>query len=376
MNLSHPYPKQPNTNSELPVSPKIASSETVTMSGDLVLITGVTGHLGFRTLILALQAGYRVRAAVRSQSKANTILSNPVFKALNRSSQLSFITVPDLTVTGAYDEAVKGVNHVIHIASPITNGQTTPEEFQERLITPAVKGTIGMLESALRTDTVSRIVITSSVVAQVPMADFMGRPDYVVEASTRTVTPAGPFTNEFEAYAASKVTALNETEKWMAIQQPRFNVVHIHPSFIIGRDDLVTKSQNVMTGTNAVPLRIVLGNDAPHPTPGLSVHNDDVARVHVLALDSTVQGNESFIVSYNPEGTFDGTTWQDATDIVVREFPEAVAKGLLPNNGKIQSIPLRYDVRKTEETFGFKHQTYAEQVKSVVRHYLELLAQE
>ena len=181
------------------MSLKIVSNETVTMSSDLVLITGVTGHLGFRTLILALQAGYQVRAAVRSQSKANTILSNSVFKVLNRSSQLSFIIVPDLTVAGAYDEAVKGVNHVIHIASPITNAQTTPEEFQERLITPAVKGTLGMLESAQKTDTVSRIVITSSAVAQVPVPDFMERPDYVVEASTRTATPAGPFTNEFEA---------------------------------------------------------------------------------------------------------------------------------------------------------------------------------
>ncbi|OCL06388.1 NAD(P)-binding protein [Glonium stellatum] len=346
------------------------------MPSDLILITGVTGHLGFRTLILALQAGYRVRAAVRSQSKAETILSNPVFKTLNRSSQLSFIIVPDLTVSGAYDEAVKGVNHVIHIASPITNGQTAPEEFQEKLITPAVKGTIGMLESAQKTNTVSRIVITSSVVAQIPVADFMGRPDYVVEASTRTATPTGPFNNEFEAYAASKVTALNKTEKWIADRQPSFSVVHIHPSFIIGRDDLITRSQNVMTGTNAVPLRVVLGNDAPYPTPGLSVHNDDVARAHVLALDRTIQGNESFILSYNPEGTFDGTTWQNATDIVAREFPEAVAEGLLPNSGKIQTIPLRYDTRKTEEVFGFKHQSYVEQVKSVVGHYLELVAQE
>ena len=36
------------------------------MSGeDLVLITGATGHLGFRVLLDALQHGYTIRAAVR-----------------------------------------------------------------------------------------------------------------------------------------------------------------------------------------------------------------------------------------------------------------------------------------------------------------------
>lgn len=34
------------------------------MANDLVFITGGTGHIGFRTLVIALQLGYSVRAAV------------------------------------------------------------------------------------------------------------------------------------------------------------------------------------------------------------------------------------------------------------------------------------------------------------------------
>jgi uncharacterized protein YbjT (DUF2867 family) len=39
------------------------------MSNDLVLITGGTGFIGFKIIVTALQAGYSVRAAVRSDAK-------------------------------------------------------------------------------------------------------------------------------------------------------------------------------------------------------------------------------------------------------------------------------------------------------------------
>jgi uncharacterized protein YbjT (DUF2867 family) len=51
------------------------------MSDDLVLITGATGHLGFKVLRTALEAGYRVRAAVRSEQKTTLLKSNEILKA-------------------------------------------------------------------------------------------------------------------------------------------------------------------------------------------------------------------------------------------------------------------------------------------------------
>lgn len=89
------------------------------MPGDRVLITGATGHIGFRTLRYALDNGYTVKAAVRSEQKAETVRSNPALRAYKNSSQLSFVIVPDLTVEGAYDTAVNGVKYIVHIASPL-----------------------------------------------------------------------------------------------------------------------------------------------------------------------------------------------------------------------------------------------------------------
>ncbi len=56
------------------------------MSGDLVLVTGATGYLGYLTVVDLLRSGYRVRAAVRSMEKAKGILSAPSLKSISPSS--------------------------------------------------------------------------------------------------------------------------------------------------------------------------------------------------------------------------------------------------------------------------------------------------
>jgi uncharacterized protein YbjT (DUF2867 family) len=82
-----------------------------------VLVTGGSGHVGFRALAFALQSGYRVRAAVRSPEKATQIKSAKSIQGY--SDRLEFVMVPDIVADGAYEEAVKGVDYVLHVASPI-----------------------------------------------------------------------------------------------------------------------------------------------------------------------------------------------------------------------------------------------------------------
>ena len=87
------------------------------MTQQLVLITGVTGHLGFKTLVVALQSGYRVRATLRKLEQADTIKGKPSIQPYLNA--IEFVQVPDITIAGAYDEAIKGVDYVLHLASPI-----------------------------------------------------------------------------------------------------------------------------------------------------------------------------------------------------------------------------------------------------------------
>lgn len=65
--------------------------------------------------------------------------------------------------------------------------------------------------------------------------------------------------------------------------------------------------------------------------------------------------------------------FDEVKDIVARNFPEAVERGDLPNNGSTPSIVTLLDASKTLETFGFKLATYEESVVGVIGHYLELL---
>ena len=341
--------------------------------GDLILITGATGHVGFRTTILALQAGYRVRLATRSQARADAVLNAPPMKALAPSlspDAISFIEIPDITARGAYDEAVKGVSGVIHIAASITTGgKLSTEQYKEYFITPAVQGTIGMLESAAKTPSVKRVVITSS------MAAIMGGPGTnattIYNDESRTPNDEGPYASELQAYAASKKASLNATEVWLSEHKPQFDVVNLGPSFIMGRDDLDTSASGSIHGTNSVILRVALGDDAAQPVPGASVHNEDVARSHVQALDESIPAG-FYLLSYNPDDAIRGTQWEDIAPVVQKLFPKAIEKGSLPQPGKGATAELRIDGRKAEKVFGFKYLNLEEQVKSVVGHYLEL----
>ena len=99
-----------------------------------------------------------------------------------------------------------------------------------------------------------------------------------------------------------------------------------------------------------------------------------VALMHVKALDPKIPAG-TYIG--NSEGyPAAGTVWQDTIQIVAKNFPKAVAKGVFPNNGVQDTIRGRIDARKSEEVFGFKFLNYEEQVKSVVTHYLELAGEE
>lgn len=340
------------------------------MPSDLVLITGVTGHVGFKVLVDTLERGYSVRAAIRDSSKEDIILKSKSIKAINPGSRLSFVVVKDIIADGAYDEAVKGVKYVIHIASPLANSSISSEEQEEKVIKPAVKGTMAMLNSAQKTTGIKRIVITSSVVAIIPTMSLLGgSKETFDESSTADPLPA-PYAHPFIAYSSSKIIAYKESLKFVAEEKPEFDIVNLMPSFIIGRKELTAAPENITDGTNALIMRSILGHNAD-PLPGCTVHVDDVSRAHVLSLDPKIPGNSSFILN---SGGLTGTVWGDAIDIVAKNYPQAVASGVLPNNGVAGTTTCPIDGSKAERTFGFKYLSFEEQVKSVTDHYLELVA--
>lgn len=76
-------------------------------------MTGASGFIAAHVIRQLLEAGYKVRGTVRSQSSADKVK-----KAHEKyATGLSFAFVEDISVPGAFDEAVKGVDGVCPISA-------------------------------------------------------------------------------------------------------------------------------------------------------------------------------------------------------------------------------------------------------------------
>ncbi|KAH0545365.1 hypothetical protein FGG08_000506 [Glutinoglossum americanum] len=331
------------------------------MTGELVLVTGITGHVGFRTLVATLQAGYAVRGALRSEGKIDQIKNAPSIQPyLDR---LEFVIVSDILKEGAFDKALEGVDYVLHIASPLPI-QTT--EYDRDIIQPAIKGTLGILASASKVPTVRRVVITSSAAIILPKEID---PTKLYSEADITPAPNGPFHSSWEAYSASKRLSYYATSDWYEATKPQFDIIRLMPSFVIGKNELITDKKNFITGSNALVSGVLFGDKATAPNVGVTVHLDDVAKAHVQALSPKIEGNQDFILSSDcPEGI----VYDDAIEITKKSFPDAVASGLFPLGGTHPTAKIKMDVSKAEKAFGWTFQPYEEQVKNLVRHWIEL----
>ncbi|KAK0100375.1 hypothetical protein ONS95_008329 [Cadophora gregata] len=342
------------------------------MSKEIVLITGSTGHIGFRTLILLLEAGHKVRAALRSQAKANEILQTKSIQALKPSSNLNFVIVPDLTVDGAYTDVIRGVTYILHLASPMPPASDEPSDYEETLIKPAVAGTVNILKAATLEPGIKKVVITSSAAALFD-AKYLFEKDTplgtVWNEKSRTPIPTGPFPSPFHAYDAGKIAALAAADEYAADPKTKFDILTILPSFVLGKNELVTKASDLASGSNGPVMGLVLGNTSDISLVSSTVHVDDVAFMHIKAFDPVVPAG-TYVT--NSEG-YSGTLWQNAARIVAEAFPDAVMKGLLKVDGVQPSLSTRLDGSASEKAMGFKFQRFDEQVKSVVGQYLELL---
>lgn len=341
----------------------------------LLVITGANGHVGFSVVLAALRAEKRVRAVVRSEVKIQQILSNADIKAIARPDTLSFAVVADITRASAFKEAFRDATEIIHTASPIPNTHTVrPEDYHEHFVSPAVFGTLAVLRAAAQQNTVQRVVITSSIVALVPIDQLEGQELRLgpVRPWSRTTYQAGPYGTEFRAYAASKVAALLSAERWRRLTEPPFDVVHLHPSFVTGRKHLANTERDLLLGSNSIILGTCLGHDFSEDDGGVmrgfigaSVHIDDVAQAHIRALHPDLLRSRSYILSQPAR-------WEDIKTIIAEEFPDAVRARMLVLAGRISTITLWVDAEDAIIDLGMPFRGFQEQVAEVVGQYLEL----
>ena len=147
------------------------------------------------------------------------------------------------------------MDYVLHLASPIP----TPDlaaDVKKHILDPAVKGTVGMLQSAAESKSLKRVVITSSVVVLAPKpGEALVGPDDLAPIPDADKLSA----DEWVAYRASKILAYHAAQGFMASERTTFDLVNIMPSYVQGRNELATRKEDVHDGSNDVMVDLVLG---------------------------------------------------------------------------------------------------------------------
>ncbi len=245
---------------------------------DLVLLTGISGYLGGHVGLALLNAGYAVRGSVRSLERADKVRA-AISAAGGEVARLEFVAL-DLDADAGWTEAMAGVRHLLHTASPFVTAM--PRDRTE-LVRPAVEGTRRAIEAALQA-AVERVVLTSSMAAAVYGHD-----------SARTA-PFGPtdWTNlrgrPVNAYAESKTRAEQTAWTLMDAAGRHDDLVALNPYYILGPlldDDPGTSASLV--------LRLMNGSVPMAARFYFSVVDvRDVAELHVRALTAPGAGGHRF----------------------------------------------------------------------------------
>ena len=162
---------------------------------ETVLVTGGSGYIAGWIIVQLLEQGYRVRTTVRSQSREAAV-RNAVSGQVNPEGRLSF-AVADLLTDDGWSGAVDGCRYVIHVASPMGQGEPKAD-----LLRPAREGTIRLLKAA-RDAGVERVVLTSSTVA----AKSLPKHGEAPSAATNESTWTDPEEKGLSSYARSKTLA-------------------------------------------------------------------------------------------------------------------------------------------------------------------------
>ena len=190
-----------------------------------VLVTGATGYVAGHIVKRLLQDGITVHAAVRETNNREKL------RYLNELADNSSGTIryfeSDLLTSGSYAEVMHGCELVFHTASPCC---ITVDDPQKSLVEPALLGTRNILEEVNRSDSVKRVVVTSSCAAIYgDIADVASAKGEMFSEDDWNTTSS----LTHQPYSYSK--RLAEHAAWKIVRaQKRWDLIAINPSMVLG----------------------------------------------------------------------------------------------------------------------------------------------
>ncbi|KAI0029796.1 D-lactaldehyde dehydrogenase [Vararia minispora EC-137] len=341
-----------------------------------VLVTGVNGYTAVWLARTLLERGYSVRGTVRAEGKGTYL--KKMFASYGDNFEI--VVTADLQEDGAFDEAVKGIDVVMHTAAPLTY----------KVVTPCVRGTLGIFESVkTHGSSVKRIIVTGSVITTLPMM-----PNSPVlnescwnEKAVREVEEKGDQAPGMIIYATAKtlaekgmIPAANRNNKgkigWdlTILNPPYLKQPAIHE---------VSSPDRLNISLSDLYKILVLGRpDSEVSTPGGGSWIDvrDLAVAHILAMERADAGGERITVSQGHN------TWQEFSQFFSRlsslkltvatvDIAHAVDPSLPagePGSTKGSEWIYKHDTSKMRRIFGLSCRGAEEMVKDTLGFFSTL----
>ncbi|KAJ7472642.1 NAD-P-binding protein [Mycena latifolia] len=253
----------------------------MSLTAQIVLVTGVSGFVGSNVAVQLLAEGYAVRGTARG-SKVAAFKETPV----GQNPNFEIVEVEDIA-TSDLGGILTGVKCIIHTASPLAGKATPAESFKA---CSAVRGTLNVLEQAEKAG-ITKVVLTSSWATTMdPSLDKMYQGVTLSRDEWGTATEEDLLTgshNPLWNYLATKILA--ESAAWkFAETHPSLDLTTINPPFIYGplHPDFPTPEKTRL-GANVMMYALIAGAPGRALPPQLApFYCDvrDVARAHVRSL--------------------------------------------------------------------------------------------
>jgi len=276
-----------------------------------VLLTGISGYIGNHCAVELLKNGYSVRGSLRSLLKSQKVI-DAIKKEVDPKDNLEFCEL-DLLSDDGWDEAMKGCEFVMHVASPFINIE--PKDENE-YIRPAVDGTMRALRAA-KSAGIKRVVLTSSMVSMLENADKSIK----VDSESWTNVKA----KNISAYAKSKTLAEQASWDFINAQQdtPKMELAVVNPGPVFGPSlsgDLTGASMGMFTN-------MLQGKMPMIPQASINMSDvRDIAKIHVLSLENEKADGKRFIVT-----TEEPFAFQEVAKILKSNGYDKVSTKLVPN---------------------------------------------
>ncbi|WP_159516615.1 aldehyde reductase [Acinetobacter sp. 18QD2AZ41W] len=336
-----------------------------------VLVTGASGYIASWVIQKLLTQGYSVHATVRDLNKTKSFTH--LEKIADSSAGTLKLFQANLLSPGSFDQAMQGCEIVFHMASPFV--VTNYKDAVKDIIEPAVLGTENVLNSVNHTESVKRVIVTSSIASTYGDAvDILQTENNSFDESHWNSTSSATH----QPYPYSKVMA--ERKAWeMAEAQDRWKLVCINPALVFGQ----SLTPNTQSGSVEVLQQFANGMTLLGVPPMWNgvVDVQDVAEAHLRAAFKPEAHGRYIICSESLSllemGQILRENFGNKFPFPRNQLPKAAFKLFGPLAGFSSKFvelnmgyPIFFNAQKSKDELGIEYRPVQE---SLVEHFQQLL---